>query len=221
MSLKTSIIWEVQQKSHTANGPEWLNLCTVTVENMTKPLQFPSFQEAKDELDHLIQEHEAETQEPFPHSDYRIAELVAYDPAPLYAAGYRFKMRVSGAVQSVILTYRFHNGEGWRYHLGLDLGPDSQPMPEHPNYPRGGTCAGRHYVDFTTIDEFQVKGQRIPSEGEPPMYIVARGFGMWVEYWNTQLGWVNRAFAQAFSAQDVGSVVESLVADGARSEVIK
>ncbi len=81
-------------------------------------------------------------------------------PTAKYAKGYRFKVAGYKHQQvndlELIITYVYHNGNEWKYHVGLIIGKaGSEVLPPYTN------CASHDledikYVDYVTAPESEI-----------------------------------------------------------------
>lgn len=193
MTIKQTLDFAVEQK---IDG-KWLNMWTSETDTGTVPLTFTTLTEAAAELDTFRKEIMEQTGVPIIESDFRVAEYLVYEPAPLYEVGYRFQVRMNGVPVDMILTNRYESGDVWKYHLGMVM--------EDPGSCLAHTykCGDVDFIDYTTISEYQVAGSRIPGEGDPQYYVLTRGAGHWQEWWNDVLNdWVNRDHATPYVVVD-------------------
>lgn len=185
--MKTSIKYQVEQ---LIDG-KWIAAWTQVIDNVSSPLLFDTDEEARDEMIEHVQEVFDETGQGVA-SDFRVQPVTVHDPAPLYNTGFRFKSKALGNPSlDFIITYRYHNGVSWCYHVARDLGPVCGQLPAFAS----GQCDGSDYMDLLTLQEWQIKSIRSPESGEPSIYVIKRGFGAMTEYWHPTLGWTNRLHA--------------------------
>jgi hypothetical protein len=157
--------WEIQTKMEIGT---WENVCTVTGEDgVVKPMQFDSEDEAWTEMYQHLKDlkaaFEAGNIASFDASDYRVEQVLSL---PMYEIGHRMKWYDGRAEKKdMMITYRYHNGEVWRYHVGLIICKAGDYIPE-----RYWHCDSRRHlegymvVDYSTEDESAVQIQMAVSQ---------------------------------------------------------
>lgn len=141
-------VWEVQQL---------INSCW---ENAWNTVQFETQQEAQDALDAHLKDLGA-NMPPEDIPEYMIAEVTRNAK---FDIGYQFKLpgykHMSSKDLNMMVTYRYHNGECWRYHCGLILCKEGEPIPA----PYDKACqvrelSGFMYCDYCTADEQEIENE--------------------------------------------------------------
>lgn len=192
-------VWEVQQLCNTPRGLEWLNLWSTETADASIPLTFATEEEARAEMQVHLDDAFEEVSVPIDLSTVRVERVEA---PQLYPIGHAFKCRVGLEVRDFLITYAFMSDNGWRYHMGLDMAPANYPIPQSFGSAPTHILNGRQYCDWASVDEYQLLTISIPKAGDPPIYMLARGHGDFKEWFNTELGWVNRQHATPFTTQE-------------------
>lgn len=143
--------WEVQE---FIDG-QWRNAIVAVTDGQAVPRQFVTQAEATAEYDLLIAmvTKHRDTNSNFETTIYRVGPR-----PPIYEIGHRFSAYVPSLKKNaeLILSYSYHNLSVWRYHLGLVLGREGDPVPERYKHCHVSTLAGEMFVDFTTVDEAEI-----------------------------------------------------------------
>ena len=134
--------YRIDQYFHSYN--QWVSF--------QQDLWFDSHAEAEGFLDeHLLELGDSH------RADYRVVP----DPnAPQFDLGYQFKLPnlPSPGPSQGILTYRYHNGRCWRYHVGLILGKAGDtPPPPYQN------CSHWVFMDYLGVDYCTADEAEIPT----------------------------------------------------------
>lgn len=206
--MTTTVRWEVQTQLAANN---WANLWVAKNEEtgIEMPVTFPNQQQAEQ----AMADHKKELAEECPEAlaEYRVVSVYV-EPAPAkYTAGTRFKVlepNKVGATMEVILSYVYHNGETYRYHLGMVLGPVGSEVPPLYQHCRLQESDGVQFVDYTTIDEAEVEQHKLPDDLGAARFIL-RSHADDRLFWMEGGGWcAARKMAKVYTWDDMMSSVK-------------
>ena len=108
----------------------------------------------------------------------------------------------------VILSYVYHNGDTYRYHMGLVLGPVGSEVAHMYKHCRLSDNGEVQWVDYTTVDEAEVTQYKLPDDlGLARFVLRSHQDERW--YWDQQGGWtVARYFAKEFTWDEVRDFIK-------------
>lgn len=120
----------------------------------------------------------------------------------LYQEGFQFRVldpQHQGQTMPVILSYCYHNGDTYRYHMGLVLGNVGDPVPHMYKHCKLADNGSVQWVDYTTVDESEVTAFKLPDDlSAARFYLRSHSNENWV--WERDGGWtISLTYAKVFS----------------------